>query len=322
MNFLSLEVINNILLGAIILLAVIIFFLIFHFFIKKKDISETLSDINNKFNDIDNFEQIKLKNSKKKKKNAPVEHEDPNVYPARVLLDFDRICNDMIIRDDGSLYSMVIQCRGINLDLMSDEEKAVIERKFIDLLNNVTFPFQLHIQTRVLDFNTSISLYAQREKHFESELKSLVDKFNQLQLNQTENRREIKETARNILSKQKLYEYSKDLYRHVEKISHNSFVIQNSYYVCISCSSSELGLQSNSINQNYMDPAPAYIELTKRCEMIIHALQNCGVDAAILSSGQIAQLLYATFSQEEGNLLKLREAMESGMFRLYTSPNQ
>ena len=39
------------------------------------------------------------------------------------ILDFDEIKDDMIIRKNGQQYIMVIQCKGINYDLLSEEEK-------------------------------------------------------------------------------------------------------------------------------------------------------------------------------------------------------
>ncbi len=320
MDFINLKVINIVLYGIITLLAFLMVYLILHFVVRKKDINETITNINNRLSgNEENFDPTGLKNTKKgkKKKNVPQEPLDPNVFPAHVLLGFDRICNDMIIKNDVSLYSMVIQCRGINLDLMSDEEKAIIQRSFVDFLNNVTFPFQFHVQTRVLDFNSSISSYMQREKNFEDDLKLLVDRFNQLQLNKNQNRQEISETAKKILRKQKLYEYSKDLYKSIEKISKNSYIMQSSYYISISCSSSELGIRNKGKDNASL--SLAYEELFNRCQMIITALQNCGVEAVIMNSHQLVHLIYSTLMQEEENSYKLREMLESGLIRLYTA---
>lgn len=309
---------NAILIGAIVALALLILYLAYVFLIRKKDLNKTLLEINDRLNEMDNQEIENIKNLKKKKKKnkkTATPQEDPAIQPGKTLLNFDRISNDMIIKDDGSLYSMVIQCRGINLGLMSEEEKASVEKHFIELLNSMKYPFQFHVQTRVLDFNTSIANCAQRQKTFETELKTLVEKYNDLQVNQKDNRHEIKETAKEILKTQKLYDYIKDLYKHVDKMGRNNYVIHSSYYISISCTSGEFGIPAKSKKQ--ADLNLVYNELSDRCSTIIHGLQNCGVEASVLNSRQLAQLIYSTFDQSDEDLIKLREAMESGILRQY-----
>ena len=43
---------------------------------------------------------------------------------------------------------MVVECQGINYDLMSQEEKVSVEEGFSQFLNTLKEPVQLYIQTR------------------------------------------------------------------------------------------------------------------------------------------------------------------------------
>lgn len=321
MNFLSLSLVNYILYGIIILLLIPIIYLVFHFVIKKKDSKETILDINKKLSDLESSEQYTPRPSKsknKKKKGEAAEKEEPFTYSAKTLLAFDKILNDMVVRDDGSLYSMVLHCRGINFDLMSEEEKSEVQYFFVEMLNSIDYPIQIHVQTRVTSLKNSVSAYESRLKQFENELAEMVNDFNQLQqINSSDTSAQKSEIARKILKKQKLYECAKDLENQVERMSRNNFVFQNNYYIIVGCSNSDLDLTPKL--KNKLNPEPAYTELSSRCEHIIKHLRNCGVDASILKSKELTQLMYSSFNQDEEDLNKLNEIIDSGFFRLYSS---
>ena len=67
------------------------------------------------------------------------------------FIEFDEIKDNMIIRRNRSQFAMVLQCQGINYDLLSEEEKYAVENGFIEFLNTLRFPIQLYIQTRSLN---------------------------------------------------------------------------------------------------------------------------------------------------------------------------
>ena len=54
-------------------------------------------------------------------------------------MQFDKIEDNMIIQDNGARYLMVIECEGINYDLMSQIEKTSIEAGFVQFLNTLRY---------------------------------------------------------------------------------------------------------------------------------------------------------------------------------------
>ncbi len=50
-------------------------------------------------------------------------------------MQFDKIEDNMIVQDKGPKYLMVIECEGINYDLMSQMEKTAVEAGFVQFLN-------------------------------------------------------------------------------------------------------------------------------------------------------------------------------------------
>ena len=64
------------------------------------------------------------------------------------FMEFDTVRDNMIIQKNGARYLMVIECQGINYDLMSGVEKTSVEEGFVQFLNTLRHPVQIYIQTR------------------------------------------------------------------------------------------------------------------------------------------------------------------------------
>ena len=73
------------------------------------------------------------------------------------FMEFDKIEDNMIIRKKGRQYVMVIECQGVNYDLMSGLEKNSVEQGFLQFLNTLRYPIQLYIQTRTVNLGSSIN---------------------------------------------------------------------------------------------------------------------------------------------------------------------
>ena len=72
------------------------------------------------------------------------------------FMEFDEIKDNMIIRKKRTQYVMVIQCQGVNYDLMSEAEKIAVEEGFVQFLNILRFQIQLYVQTRSLNLRDII----------------------------------------------------------------------------------------------------------------------------------------------------------------------
>ena len=46
------------------------------------------------------------------------------------FLAFDKVVDNMIVRKKGEQYVMVIQCKGVNFDLLGEDEKIAVENGF------------------------------------------------------------------------------------------------------------------------------------------------------------------------------------------------
>ena len=56
------------------------------------------------------------------------------------FMEFDTVTDNMIVQKNGSKYLMVVECQGINYDLMSGVEKTSVEEGFVQFLNTLRYP--------------------------------------------------------------------------------------------------------------------------------------------------------------------------------------
>ena len=98
------------------------------------------------------------------------------------FMEFDEVKDNMIIRKNREQYVMVIQCQGVNYDLMSEEEKISVEEGFVQFLNTLRFPIQLYIQTRSLNLRDIVEEYKDRIKAMEQEIEQLDVKIREAEM--------------------------------------------------------------------------------------------------------------------------------------------
>ena len=78
------------------------------------------------------------------------------------FMEFDEVIDNMIVRKNKTQYVMVLQCNGVNYDLMSENEKIAVEEGFVQFLNTLRFPIQLYVQSRTLNLKEIIQGYRDR----------------------------------------------------------------------------------------------------------------------------------------------------------------
>ena len=74
-----------------------------------------------------------------------------NVDSVFNFMEFDKVEDNMIVQKGGKRYIMVIECQGINYDLMSQAEKVGVEAGFVQFLNTLSHPIQIYTQTRKIN---------------------------------------------------------------------------------------------------------------------------------------------------------------------------
>ena len=94
---------------------------------------------------------VVLKFREKKPKNKKEKNKEKNTQATKTaniiqsynkesifkFMEFDKIEDNLIVQKDGKRFLMVIECQGINYDLMSGLEKNSVEQGFLQFLNTL-----------------------------------------------------------------------------------------------------------------------------------------------------------------------------------------
>lgn len=232
------------------------------------------------------------------------------------FMEFDEIVDNMIVRKNGTQYIMILQCNGVNYDLMSEDEKISVEEGFVQFLNTLRFPIQLYIQSRTLNLRDIIDEYKSRVDNLTIEIDKLDAKIAQAQMAGNRALKEKLEFEKR--RKINILEYGIDITDYVDKLSSNRNVLQQRTYVVVSYYSAEIGggLDKYSKEEIYN---MCFAELYTRCQNIASALATSQISSTILDSEELAELLYVAYNRDEAEVLQLAKALDSQYDALYSS---
>lgn len=233
------------------------------------------------------------------------------------FMEFEKVQDNMIIQQKGEKYTAVIKCKGINYNLMSEVEQLSVEEGFMTFLNTLKFPVQLYVQAQTVNLKSNIASYKENMKSMYEEYDDINTEYNTVlnSLESTDEEIEEVEDKRNSILN--VLEYGQDIVRYVEKLALNKSMLQRSFYVLVSYYKSELSNASNFNKEELLDIC--YSELFTRVQNIMSGLSMCSVNASILSSNEIAELLYSAYNRDDKNFMSVQQALEAGFYRLYST---
>ena len=231
--------------------------------------------------------------------------------PKKDIFDF------MIIQNNGKTYSMVIQCKGINYDLMSDVEQLSIEEGFIVFLNTLKYPIQLYVQARTVDLRKSMGLYQQRVDYFEKQFNEAEENYKKIVNDFNSTDAEIAQARNNRERFANIFEYVEDINRYVGKLGTNKNILQRKFYIVISYNKSEINSNSSFSPEEIKEICRK--ELYTRAQSLISSLMSCSVVGKIMFSEELAELLYISYNRDDARIFDIREALDSGAFRMYST---
>lgn len=233
------------------------------------------------------------------------------------FMEFDEISDNMIIQNKGTRYTMMIQCKGINYDLMSDVEQLSVEEGFITFLNTLTSPIQLYVQAQNLDLKGTIKVYKQHVDKIKEEFENVNQEYNRVNEAFDSTKDEISKIEKERNKTLNVYEYASDIVNYVERISLNKSLLQRTFFVLVSYNSSEINAIDRFTKEEVRNIC--YNELVTRAQSIINGLAGCSVAGRILNSNEIADVLYTAYNRDDKGLMSVKEALDSGFYRLYST---
>ena len=230
------------------------------------------------------------------------------------FMEFDKVEDNMIVQKNGNRYVMVIECQGINYDLMSQAEKVSVEEGFIQFLNTLSYPVQIYTQTRKINLEDSLNTYKTEVAQVEQEYSREKMRYQKVMSSPDATDEQRKKALYDFTKQKNLYEYGKDIIYNTEKMSLNKNILNKKYYVVIPYYVEEQGnYDKNEIREQ------AFSELYTKAQSIIRTLSVSSVIGRVLSSTELVDLLYMAYNREDAESYGVDKALKAGYNELYST---
>lgn len=274
------------------------------------------------------FIYVRIKDAKRKKEEKMASFDEVQTAPSNIatkgynkqsilkFMEFDKVEDNMIVQKNGARYLMVIECQGVNYDLMSSMEQTAVEEGFQQFLNSLRYPIQIYVQTRTVNLEHSIGNYKRRVDEIESILRRSEAEYESNRQSGLFEKEELKAQFYELTKIRNLYEYGKDIIYNTEQMSLNKNVLNRQYYIITSYYPSELG--NNNFDKDELQNI-AFSELYTRCQAMISALYSSGVQGKILDSDSLVELLYMAYNRDEAEVFGVDKALAAEYDELYST---
>lgn len=290
---------------AFAIIAVLILFVVFCALTikqKKKDKAENI------MHDADN-KPVENKNIKTAK-----EYDTKSIFD---FMNFENVKDNMIIQKKGKRFLMVIECQGINYDLMSDVEKAATEQGFASFLNTLKDPIQIYIQTRTVNLEKNIQEYKARLEKIRSELTLKEYKLKQYIENGNIDDKVFKDKKFEVFRETNLYDYGRDIIADTERMSLNKNVLKKKYYIVLRYYYETADTEGEEVLSQEEIEDTAFSNLYTRAASMIRVLTGVGIIGKVLNSFELVDLLYNAYNRDDSETFGVEKAIDSGFNEIY-----
>lgn len=232
------------------------------------------------------------------------------------FMEFDEIEDNMIIQKNGKRFLMVVECQGVNYDLMSQMEKVSVEEGFQQFLNTLRHPIQLYIQTRTINLENSINTYKQKVEEIENKYNNMKYHYQTMKNSGAYTKEQLEAYFYEMTKQKNLLDYGKDIVYNTEKVSLNKNVLNKRYYIVIPYFPEEANDEKYAKEEV---KSIAFSELYTRAQAIVRTISACSVTGRILTSNELAELLYVAYNRDESETFGVDKAVKAGYNELYST---
>lgn len=255
------------------------------------------------------------KGNKSSKKGA----QSATIYNKQSIFDFmefEKIEDNMIVVKNGKKYIMVVECQGVNYDLMSRIEKVSVEEGFQQFLNTLRHPIQIYIQTRTVNLTDSLQTYHNKVKEVEDKYREMTNEYNRMRESEAYSTQELQKYFFEITKQRNLLEYGNDIVKNTEQLSQNRSVLNKKYYIVIPYFFEETANGKVDIQEI---KNIAFSELYTKCQSVIRTLSACSVGGKILTSKELVELLYVAYNRDESEVFGIDKIYKADIESLYST---
>lgn len=231
------------------------------------------------------------------------------------FMNFDKIEDNMIIKKERQKYLMVIECQGINYDLMSGLEKNSVEQGFIQFLNTLRYPIQIYVQTRTVNLESGLIKYRDRVNRIRDRLSRKQMEYNRM-VTSGYPQENLRKAELEVVRDRNLYEYGVDIINNTERMSLNRNILRRNYFIIISYTPEEISDDKYTTEEI---KNMAFSDLYTKAQTIINSLGVCSVSGKILDSEELAELLYVAYNRDDSEIYGLDKALSAEYDELYST---
>lgn len=243
--------------------------------------------------------------------------EQPEIGSILDFMEFETVEDNMIIKKERQKYLMVIECQGVNYDLMSGVEKNSVEKGFLQFLNTLRHPIQIYVQTRAINLENTIERYKQYLQNVENTYFARKQEYQEIQSNPKISDEVKAQKFFELTKSSNLYEYGKDIIKDTERMSLNNNILNKKYYIVISYLYENQGGDLKYTKEEIRNMA--FSDLYTKAQSIIRTLTACGVKGRILDSIQLIELLYMAYNRDGAESYGIERALRASYDKLYST---
>lgn len=232
---------------------------------------------------------------------------DVPVCDSQNILDFNdiRVCNEEtgLIEPENNTYVGVIEISGINFNLLSIDERLMLEESFGELLNGIDFPIQFFIQSRKTDMDRYVNRYEEKINKLKKELESLKENEN---------------TPEDVINnKQNQLNYGENLLQYISYRTVNANLLERKYYITVKYTHNYASYEHQL--DDYEILTNAYNDISNKAALIIESLSRNKLSGRLLSALELGEFLYTCYNRDDANCLKFMNAIKSKFDHLVTT---
>ncbi|MBO8160656.1 MAG: hypothetical protein H0Z24_03385 [Thermosipho sp. (in: Bacteria)] len=257
----------------------------------------------------DNREKHKEK-SKKNKSKVNIKHIQTD------LLDFDEIKSfttddgstiGLIVQNNGKRFVGILEVFGVNYNILSIEEREILEEAFTSMLNGLDYPIQIFIQSRKLDLESYLKKYDSRLDEIKEVINKTQHKLEFLkESNQTEEAAKMENKLQRLTNQ---FNYGVKIRNFIARISEPKNMLQRKYYIVISYEHDKSKFNEKLTFDEIA--ANAFYDISNKAKSLIAALERANLSGILLSPVEVAEVLYISYNKGDSEHYKLKNALKS-----------
>ncbi|MCK9470646.1 MAG: hypothetical protein M0Q88_02705 [Bacilli bacterium] len=233
-----------------------------------------------------------------------------NYKQSKDIFPFEKIKTNgdkALIKLKNNTYVGGIEVHGVNYNLLSIDEKLLIEEVFQSVINGISYPIQIITQSRKMDIDNYNNIYRKRLEGLGELLKAEESKYTIL--TQSDKTNELKDVENNIKRLKTQIAYGEKLVIFINNIAYNADILDRKFYIL-----TEYEYDISLFNEKQTEDemfTTAFNTINNRLESIIGGLKKGNMDADFLDGYRMAALLYISYNKETSTYYKLSNAMKN-----------